>query len=82
MSAKRVFAIIGYQRSIELRAPLEILLVYQQKTLRNTNVGPLSAADIAVLPVHVAVVVAFGCWFVRRSRTTEGEARVADKHGE
>jgi SSS family solute:Na+ symporter len=32
----------------------------------------LPAADIAVLLVYLAGVVGFGCWFVRRSRTTEG----------
>jgi len=32
----------------------------------------LPAADIIVLLVYLAGVVAFGCWFVRRSRTTEG----------
>lgn len=32
----------------------------------------LPAVDIAVLIVYLASVVAFGCWFVRRSRTTEG----------
>ena len=32
----------------------------------------LPPADIAVLLVYLAGVVGFGCWFVRRSRTTEG----------
>ena len=32
----------------------------------------LPTADIIVLLVYLAGVVGFGCWFVRRSRTTEG----------
>jgi SSS family solute:Na+ symporter len=32
----------------------------------------LPAFDIAVLVAYVLGVVVFGCWFVRRSRTTEG----------
>ena len=32
----------------------------------------LPAVDVGVLIVYLALVVAFGCWFVRRSRTTEG----------
>ena len=32
----------------------------------------LPTADIVVLVVYLAAVVAFGCWFVRRSRSTEG----------
>jgi len=32
----------------------------------------LPTVDVAVLIVYLATVVAFGCWFVRRSRTTEG----------
>jgi len=32
----------------------------------------LPAVDIAVLLVYLAGVVGFGCWFVRRSRNTEG----------
>ncbi|HUG90070.1 MAG TPA: sodium:solute symporter, partial [Planctomycetaceae bacterium] len=32
----------------------------------------LRTADLVVLVVYVAGVVAFGCWFVRRSRTTDG----------
>ncbi len=32
----------------------------------------LPAIDIAVLVVYILGVVAFGCWFVRNSRTTEG----------
>ena len=32
----------------------------------------LPTVDIAVLVVYLVAVVAFGCWFVRRSRSTEG----------
>ena len=32
----------------------------------------LPDADVAVLLIYLAGVVGFGCWFVRRSRTTEG----------
>jgi len=32
----------------------------------------LPTADVVVLAIYVAAVVGFGCWFVRRSRTTEG----------
>ena len=32
----------------------------------------LPTVDIAVLVVYLVAVVAFGCWFVRRSRNTEG----------
>ena len=32
----------------------------------------LPTVDVVVLFVYLAAVVAFGCWFVRRSRTTEG----------
>ncbi len=32
----------------------------------------MKAIDIAVLAIYLLGVVAFGCWFVRRSRTTEG----------
>jgi SSS family solute:Na+ symporter len=32
----------------------------------------LPSADIAVLLIYLAGVVGFGCWFVRRSRTTDG----------
>jgi solute:Na+ symporter, SSS family len=32
----------------------------------------LPKVDIAVLVVYLVAVVAFGCWFVRRSRSTEG----------
>ncbi len=32
----------------------------------------LPTIDIAVLLIYLAGVVGFGCWFVRRSRTTEG----------
>ena len=32
----------------------------------------LPTVDIVVLVVYLASVVAFGCWFVRRSRNTEG----------
>ncbi len=35
-------------------------------------VQQLPTADIVVLVLYVAGVVAFGCWFVRRSRTTAG----------
>ncbi len=31
----------------------------------------LPVADVVVLVVYIAAVVGFGCWFVRRSRTTE-----------
>lgn len=32
----------------------------------------MKAVDVTVLLVYLAGVVGFGCWFVRRSRTTEG----------
>ena len=32
----------------------------------------LQTFDVVVLVVYLAAVVVFGCWFVRRSRTTEG----------
>ena len=32
----------------------------------------LPTVDVAVLVVYLVAVVAFGCWFVRRSRNTEG----------
>ncbi len=32
----------------------------------------LPTVDVVVLLLYVAAVVGFGCWFVRRSRTTEG----------
>ena len=38
----------------------------------HTVVRQLPAADVFVLLLYLAAVVGFGCWFVRRSRTTEG----------
>ncbi len=32
----------------------------------------MKPVDVAVLLIYLAAVVGFGCWFVRRSRTTEG----------
>ena len=36
------------------------------------SLNQLPTVDVVVLVAYLAGVVAFGCWFVRRSRTTEG----------